>query len=225
MKKIILIILLAAAIIGGTVHADTSDTKSNSFYYLFHLYYDNGQLLADRDFQFKYDVIPGDFVQGATTNQFPYRGEIIDAAGEVAAHFVFDPRQGDANFTKGKISVQAPYVADGQRAVFYNAQNQPMLTVYVSDSSFCNDDGICNSERGEDSLSCPKDCKQTVPVPPVASPTPTPSSSSGLVSGIIYGLVGVLILVVLLWVLRKRKNSVQGPLPTPPPPPTPGNPV
>ena len=33
------------------------------FVYLFHLYYDNGRLLADKDFEFKYDLIADQFVQ------------------------------------------------------------------------------------------------------------------------------------------------------------------
>ncbi len=201
--------------------------------YLFHLYYDNGQLSADRDFQFKYDIITEEFIQGEIKTQFPYRGEIINVAGEVAAHFIFDPKNGDIRFNKGKISVKAPYVADGQKAVFYDPQNNPVLTIPVSDSSFCNDNGVCDDDRGEDSLNCPKDCKQAVPVPPVASGTPTPGGgNSAILSSIIYGIIGVILLGGFWWLFKRRRAGTPSVPSTPvktqplvPPPPTANTPI
>ncbi|MFH1230126.1 MAG: hypothetical protein V1709_01375, partial [Planctomycetota bacterium] len=155
-------------------------------------------------------------------------GEIVNIVGEIAGRFEFDPKQGDVNFTKGKISVNAPYVADGQKAVFYDNQNQPVLTIPVSDSSFCNDDGICNADRGEDSLNCPKDCKQSL-----ATPLPTSTSSTGgsngLWSGVLYTLGGLILAGLGWWLFKRHHNSnnmtLPPTLPTPPAPPNPNNPV
>jgi len=225
MKRIILIIVLAIIMGAGFyVHADTP--SNSGFYYIFHLYYDTGKLVADRDFKFSYDVIPGDFVASPITTQFPYRGEVVNMVGEVVKTFQFDPREGGA--LKGKISVNAPYVADGQKVIFYDNQNQPILTISVSESSFCNDDGICNADRGEDSLSCPNDCKQSL-----ATPLPTPASptgeSNGLWSGILYTLGGLILAGLGWWLFKRRRNSNNmtlpptlpsggQALPTPPPP-------
>ncbi len=228
MKKLLIFISLMA-LATGTVSADP--VTPQAFYYVFHLYYDNGQILADRDFKYAYDVIPGEFQPDVAAAQFPYRGDIINFTGEIASHFTFDPKQGDAKFVKGKISVKAPYIADGQKAVFYDAQNNPILTVTVSESSFCNDDGICNEDRGEDSLSCPKDCKQSLPAPPVTSPNSETGGSRGIVSGIIYTLVGIVLLGFLWWLLKRRGRGPTPPtlqfttptLPTPPAPPGPAN--
>lgn len=223
------LILLVGLTVGFSAHAGA--VTSTDFSYLFHLYYDNGQLSADRDFQFKYDIVGAAYTQPALTTQFPYRGEILNAAGEVAGHFVFDPKQGDVKFTKGKVSVKAPYVADGEKAIFYDSQNNPVLTIFVSDSSFCNDDGICNADKGEDSLSCPKDCKQTLPAPPSVSPLPTASAgTSSILLGVIYSIVGLVLIVFVIWLLRRKKGptSLTPPsasLPTPPAPPSPSNPV
>lgn len=128
--------------------------------------------------------------------------------------------------------MKAPYVADGQKAVFYNAQNEALLTISVAESSYCNDDGICNADRGEDSLSCPKDCKQTLPAPPITGPEGTGVTGDAK-SGIIWGAVILGIGIILgagLWVWRKKKGVSQlppptGGLPTPPAPPSPNNPV
>lgn len=137
--------------------------------YLFHLYYDNGQLFADRDFEFKYDVLPEEFVPEKLNTQFPFKGEVINFLNQTVATFQFDPRGGDANFLKGKVSVSAPYVPDGQKVVFYDAQARPLLTIFVSESSFCNDDAVCNFDRGEDEKTCPNDCTGATPLP---SPEP-----------------------------------------------------
>lgn len=156
--------------------------------YLFHLYYDNGQLFADRDFEFKYDIIPEAFVPEQFTIQFPFSGEVVNLKGETAATFQFDPRRGNPNFLKGKISVRAPYVPDGQRAVFYDSQGNPLVTIFVNDSSFCNDDGICNSERGEDDKTCPNDCRAVIS--PATSP-PTSGVGGGFSPMILWSLLVV----------------------------------
>ncbi len=218
-KKIIISIL--GCLIGFSVLADINNVKPTEFSYVFHLYYDKAQLYADRDFQFKYDIVAGSYVQPAV-GQFPYRGVIINIAGEPATSFKFDVQS-------GKISVRAPFVADGQKAVFYDSQNQLVLAVPVSDSSFCNDDGICNTDRGEDSLTCPKDCKGGLPAP-AATTTPTASGggSAGVVSGVIYAVVGLGLAGGLWWFFKKRSSSSQLPplsLPTPPTPPGPKNTV
>ena len=153
--------------------------------YLFHLYYDNGQLLADRDFEFKYDVVPEEYKPGPITTQFPFRGEATNFLNQVVAAFQFDPRGGDPNFFKGKIAVKAPYVSDAQKVVFYDAQNKPLLTVFVSESSFCNDDGVCNSDRGEDEITCPNDCAGAVPLP-------SQETEEGPVSGMTLIILGIL---------------------------------
>jgi hypothetical protein len=148
-------------------HTSADEQKGNDFIYLFHLYYDNDQLFADRDFEFNYDVIPEEFVPEAYNTGFPFKGEIVNFKNEVSAEFLFDPRRGNPNFLKGKISVKAPYVADGQKTVFYDSQGRTLLTVFVSESSFCNDDGVCNFDRGEYEDTCPNDCTGVTPPPPL----------------------------------------------------------
>jgi hypothetical protein len=227
--KYFLTILLAIAMLSPAFsNAEVGDYQAGS--YLFHLYFDNGQLVADRDFQFKYDIETIVYAEPTLVTGFPYRGEIINFVNEIAANFKFDPRNGDAKFNKGKISVRAPYVADAQKVVFYDNQNQPVLTIAVSDSSFCNDDGICNADRGEDILSCPRDCKAGTPLPSVI-PTST-GGTSGLILGVIYSIVGVVLIVGLWWLFRKRGSGGSLPpppsdlsLPTPPTPPSQNNPV
>ncbi|HWA64601.1 MAG TPA: hypothetical protein VG866_02010, partial [Candidatus Paceibacterota bacterium] len=211
MKRIFTILLIAIFWV-GPARADVQDGFApQNFSYLFHLYFSNGQLFADRDFQYKYDILASAYQAPIVTTEFPYRGDILNFSGQVGAHFVFDPRQGDTHFTEGKLSVSAPYVADGDRAVFYDSQNNPLLTISISQSSYCNDDGICNADNGEDSLSCPKDCKQTLPAPP---PTQNQQSggtdSSGIISGLLYIGAGVVMIVGYWWYRRRRAKGAAG---------------
>ena len=138
------------------------DTPPSQLSYVFRLYYDNGQLFADRDFEFAYDVIPEKFVSETYSTQFPFKGEVINFLNQTVAVFQFDPRGGDQNFLKGKIAVKAPYIPDGQKAIFYDAQGRILVTIFVSESSFCNDDGVCNFDKGEDEITCPNDCRGVV---------------------------------------------------------------
>jgi len=187
MKKIIIIFLLSF-VIGSGVYADVIENNSFAYTYLFHLYYDNGQLFADRDVKFKYDIIAEIFVPETLNTQFPYKGEIVNLKGEVAKMFQFDPRQGNPKFLKGTLSVKAPYVPDGQKAVFYNNQGDALLTIFVSESSFCNDDGVCNPDVGEDTKTCPSDCKQVLPVP-IASPEVPVGGQGSILMNLIYVLI------------------------------------
>lgn len=188
-KKYILTILTISIFFGlPAVAIERVDFATPS--YLFHLYYDNGQLVANRDFEFKYDVIPEAFVPEILNTQFPYKGEVINLKGEVAETFQFDPRQGNLNFLKGKISVKAPYIPDGQKVVFYDSQGRSLLSIFVSESSFCNDDGVCNPDVGEDTKTCPNDCKIATPIPTITT-TPSTGDWGGMIKILIYIIIGL----------------------------------
>ena len=186
--KIFSIILILFLVLPLSSFAIT-ESEDDQYVYLFHLYYDNGQIFADRDFDIKYNIIAESFVSETFITQFPYKGEIINFNNQVASTFQFDPRQGNSSFLKGKISVKAPYFADGQKVNFYDGQGNQLLSIFVSESSFCNDDGVCNSDVGEDSKTCPLDCKTATPVPTV-SPDPS-DGGSGVLKLLIYIIIGI----------------------------------
>lgn len=207
MFKKISILLTVFVLINGFVFADTTETQD--FIYLFHLYYDNGQLFADRNVRFKYDVIPEKFIPETLTTQFPYKGEVINLKGEVAEIFQFDPRQGNLKFLKGTLLVKAPYVPDGQKVNFYDSQRNQLLSIFVSDSSFCNDDGVCNSDVGEDTKTCSNDCKETTPIPTVITKVPG-SGQGSMLMNLIYVLIiaGVGLGGWFGWKWRQRRQQV-----------------
>ncbi len=226
MKRIFLFVTLGVLLAASTF----AISESLGSIYSFHLYFDNGKLSVDRDFQFKYDILEVPYEAPVLATGFPYRGEVMTFAGDTAAQFKFDPHGGSASFTTGKITVKAPYVSDAQRVVFYDPQNNAVLTVPVEASSFCNDDGFCNADRGEDYKTCSRDCRAVTLPEPSQTSTPVPGAGgSGSLVGIIYSVIGVSLLAGLWWFFKKRRSAPPTPpaagfgMPTPPTPPTPGN--
>lgn len=214
-KKLLIILLIFGAITAFhfSVSADPIDSTiaKNSSIYRFHLYYDSGQLYANRDFKFKYDIIPNLFVPENITTAKPFSADIIGVKGNTLTIFRFDPQKGKPSFTKGAINVDGPYFADAQKVNFYDDKNKLLLTLDVSGSSFCNDDGTCNSDVGENYLNCPNDCKAPTPS---ASPSATPVPGGGLFSQplilIILLIVIAVIVVLAVWsIIKKRRKTAE----------------
>jgi hypothetical protein len=213
-KKILLatVLFLILSFWSSPVLAD-SISLENQFSYLFHLYFDNGKLVADKDFQFKYDLIAGPFVPEKLNTTTPYRGEVINSLNKTEATFKFDPRQGSQTFVRGKISVKGPRFADAQKVNFYNDKDQLLLTLDVSGSSFCNDDGICNSDFGENHNNCPNDCKLLPKPTPSASPSPATSGGFPSAVFVVIAVVVVAIVVWLVWFIIKKRKARSGMIP------------
>src|SRR3989344_9392110 len=96
--KFLVVVFSFSILLFNLVPVSADVSGGDDFVYLFHLYYDNDQLFADRDFEFKYDVIPEKFAPETYNTQFPFKGEIINFKNEVAAEFIFDPRRSDPYF-------------------------------------------------------------------------------------------------------------------------------
>ncbi len=211
MKKLVLTLLLLVPFLASAEGvADLSQLKTE---YLFHLYYDNGTLYADRDYVIPYDIIFEEYIQPGMNTNLPFSGEVVNFKNEVVGSFKFNPRQDDPNLTRGKISVKAPYAPDAAKVIFYDSQSKSVLTISVEQSSYCNNDGICNADRGETSQTCSSDCRKTVPVSTGGDETSAPGSSNGLLSGIIYTAIGAIVLGGLWWWRRRMRNSLPTSLP------------
>ncbi|MDO8495603.1 MAG: hypothetical protein Q7S32_03770 [bacterium] len=213
-QKILLAVgLLFLLIIGVTFSSDVNEASGDSgFVYLFHLYYDQGQLFSDRDFQFKYDLIAEEYVGVIVNPASAYQGEVVMIGGN-KVRFQFDPLGNDASLKKGKISVKGPYSPNADLVNFYSPSGEKLLTVSVRESSVCNDNNICDAEVGEDYKNCPADCL-----------APTPSASTPLetlpikIDWILYawGGGGIAVLLLVLWLIRvwlKNKNKNEAPPP------------
>ncbi|MBI2065442.1 MAG: hypothetical protein HYT62_05360 [Candidatus Yanofskybacteria bacterium] len=203
LKNVILSVLMISALMspGSFSRADSvTPAEEFPFVYLFHLYYDNGRLLADKDFEFKYDLIADQFVQPQLNTAKPFRGEVVSISGSIIGNFKFDPP-----VAKGKISVKGPHFSNAGKVNFYNDKDELLLIIQVSESSVCNEDKICNADTGESNQNCPSDCKTV--------PTETPKAQPSLLGRVfsltnLLGLAVVIILVFLFRWLRSRKNEI-----------------
>lgn len=207
---IVLVIILGLAVFWPSSQANTVE-DSYPFVYLFHLYYDNGQLLADRDFEFKYDLIAEPFVQSELSTATPYKGEVLSVSNNVIGNFQFDP-----TVTKGKIAIKGPYFSNAGKVNFYNDAGVLLLTLSVAESSVCNENGACDSDFGEDSNNCSADCR------PSPLPTTSPVVGVGWLSdNLMFIIIGVVAVVVIwtVWIIIKRRKSGGSMPPTLPTPP------
>lgn len=208
-----LLISLSLLIFAGFVSADSINPATNvqNYFYVFHLYYDNGRLTTDKDFKTPYDIIPGDFIAESPATNAAFSGKIVNFKNSVADNFSFDPQKGNRSFTRGKISVNAPYSGDASRVDFYDSQNKFVLSVSLSASAVCNDNGICEEKFGENSYTCPSDCGSIpVSVLPNLSPSTSPLPAAGgtsIVTSVIFMIIGIIIIAAVIFFLRRKRGN------------------
>src|SRR3989344_2279563 len=172
-KVIIVGVLFLSFSIASALTKPGPEANIDNLSYVFYLYYDNGQLFADRDYSIKFDVVDETFVPETLSGAGAYKGEIVNLKSEIAKTFNFDPKRGDVSFTAGKVMIKGPYVADGMKAQFYNDRGEQLISMFINAGSICNDDGSCNSATGEGEKTCPNDCKK-----PRATPAPQVSEQT-----------------------------------------------
>lgn len=205
MKKIIYLLVAAYVLVGTPAFGqDIDDHGYLSSSYRFYLYFDNGALSSNKDFTFAYDVVP----VPPTNIKGDYRVEIADILGRVVTVTYFDPiaaRVAGQEF----IDVYAPYRPDGKEAVFYDHTDAVKLRISVRESSFCDDDAVCESEYGEDGNSCPHDCGNVdlAGVTPSPSATPTPDQRGGFIWMILGAGAFIALLVYVIRAFRSGHST------------------
>ncbi len=199
----------------NAVTKPSADADLSGFSYIFYLYYDAGQLIGDRDYQVKFDVVNEKFVAPSPSTG-GYKVEIYDYKSKLVQTVQFDPKQGNPTFTRGKVTVKAPYISDAIRASFYDNQNHQLMTIFLSAASLCNDDGFCSATNGENEKSCPNDCKKAGTTPLASSVPPPSTDGPDYMMLLIYAVAGIGVAVAAWFGWRWWKNKNEGNF-TPPP--------
>lgn len=182
-------ILLFTSYFLHPVFAIEPPTEKGDYVYNFFLFYDTGQLFGNRDKEIKYEVVSGIFIEEDIKPPNDYRVDVINFKNQVVKTVKFDPQKGDPSFMSGAITVIVPYVANGNRVNFYNPANIHLLTIFVSESSFCDDNGSCDASKGEDSDNCPLDCRKSVKRTPIGLPPEMPETDDDTIKTILMYLV------------------------------------
>lgn len=183
--------------------SDSVDYQDAGFIYSFHLYLNQqNQLVKDRDLEFPFDLIAKEYKEPSLElGQKTYRGEIVSIKRVVLYSFLFSPEP-------GKVTIEAPYFPNAQTALFYNLQDQLVLTLDLAPGGpVCNEDGVCQSEYGESSENCPADCGF------ISSPSPSPSAKPFFdkVAANNFWLIGggtaAFLILIAVWFWRRKVNQ------------------
>ncbi len=157
--------------------------------YVLHLYYKNGVISLAPNYPMQYEILyQGESAPSSAPNG-AYKLDVSSIRGASLATISFDPPAGSSLGGASYFDVQAPYFADAKEVVVSTAAGKMVLSVDVSGSSYCNDDGKCDFLVGEDPLSCPNDCRGTISPSEgggkVVSPTPAATTPSGTATPVI----------------------------------------
>ncbi|MBI2065041.1 MAG: hypothetical protein HYT62_03260 [Candidatus Yanofskybacteria bacterium] len=159
MKFLVLAIVVAMTGIG------VSRANSNDDIYRIYLYYDHGKLTFDRDVISKVVIAHGweSFSSG------DFKAEIIDKDGEILHSVKFDPRLrgimedvGGFVLEQSKTALDLLYFPEGAMLKVYDPSDVLILEYDISYLSTCNQNSVCESFYGEDTSTCPLDCKDAV---------------------------------------------------------------
>lgn len=145
--------------------------------YQFHLEYTKGVLQVEKGVDYPYSPIPVEYHPEYDPAQADFYGVIINIKNKEDARFGFmTPTTTAVALGKSLVSVWAPKYADADHVSFYSKTNKHLFDISVKDSSFCNDNGICDENIGENGLNCPNDCHTNTisTTEPVVTTTPEP---------------------------------------------------
>ena len=196
------------------------DNSSEKFI-LIHLFFNAGNLVTDRDFAVPYEIISSSDLEKLSFEEDEeneakdiYRGEIISFQDKTLSTFEFSPSKNRvdrsisaSSFNIGKVSLITAYYPQAKEINFYEpSTSNKIISVSVEREALCNENKICESERGESGFTCPSDC--------ISSPTPIPDSQASSGSnvgkwvGIVLYIVGGIVLAVIAWFLYKSRQKV-----------------
>lgn len=201
---------LSLLLVVFTVRAMVFDPAT--WIYRFHLYYDQGKLVVNRDTAGAYDMDSGPYLPKTESPSQKYRTILTSPQGKLLFELKFDPQNGDPSFKQGVFDLETPYFGDAQSANFYNETGKLLLKIDLSNTLVCDDNGVCDANLEEDQLSCPSDCGVVTPTPtnsltPLPSATPPPSSGSN--NWLLFVVPVLVVAGLVVWfIIRNRRKKV-----------------
>ena len=142
--------------------------------YQFHLEYDNGVLQVEKGVDYPYSSIPVEYRPQYDPTNADFYGVVVNIKNKEDARFGFmAPTTTVVALGKSLLSVWGPMFADADHVSFYTRSNKHLFDISVKDSSFCNDNNICDETIGENGRNCPNDCHTPPPSNQETIITPT----------------------------------------------------
>lgn len=177
MKKILLtlaILLLTPLSFLGAMTASPIE----EWHVVYHLKYRNGTLISDTSSGMAYTPImytPESLGQTDPKDSDFYATTLSGSGTEIERFgfnipSIYSPALGESLF-----DVTGKYFAYADRIVFFKKGGVELFRISLKESSFCNEDKVCNAGVGEDHLNCPMDCP---PPQPVTQPEQDPNTEN-----------------------------------------------
>ena len=142
--------------------------------YEFRLEYKQGTLGVEQGVKYPYSPIPVEYLPEYKPADADFYGIIFNIKNNEDARFGFmTPTTTVVALGKSVFSVRAPKFADADHVSFYTKSNKHLFDISVKDSSFCNDNNVCDDKVGENYKNCPFDCPIPVNIPVVDQVAPT----------------------------------------------------
>jgi hypothetical protein len=169
------------------------DEFGTGFLYEFPLTWENGRVvMADR-----YTITSGNasaLVTGSWTLI------ILDGARQPIERYLFDP---SAMAVDGALSLKIPKESRGATAVIVDGAGAQTAEFDLRWSRVCDDDGVCQSDAGEDRKNCPTDCggysgaeqSRTAGTATIASAIDTGTRFGGILLRLSLGAAGLILLI------------------------------
>ncbi len=177
MKKILLTLVILFLTPLSFLGAMTA-SPIEEWHVVYHLKYRNGTLVPDTSSGMSYTPImytPESFGQSDPNNSDFYATTLSGSGAEIERFgfnipSVYSPALGESVF-----DVTGKYFAYADRIVFFKKGGIELFRISLKESSFCNEDKVCNADVGEDYMNCSMDC----PAPqPVTQPEQSPNTEN-----------------------------------------------
>lgn len=136
---------------------DETFSLPEKFTYRFLLNYDGRRLQIVPQNESRWRMLVKDF-QNPNPATHLFYGQVMSFRNEVLSKFHFQ-------LALGENEVEAPHFPNNRLIRFFSSQGALLLELDVQDSASCNENNMCQKDRGENPLNCPYDCNGSKPAP------------------------------------------------------------
>ncbi len=203
MKYLLVIVLVSGLFMPLLAYAESLsyDEAYGNYLYQFHLSV-SGTTLTSNEI---YDILTGDV---PAIPRGDWSVMVTNSRGEKLYSQFFDAAKLAAQ--GGDFTI--PYQNSGTEAIFKNSTGVTALSIDLTGSRVCDDNGVCYADAGENSYNCPGDCgaiaaQPALQVATVGAQIPLSSRIGEVVMKLAFGVAGILIITGVAQSLDRRRRA------------------
>lgn len=179
-----------------------ADDARDWYLYVFHLAYSRSAVTETAHYSISTGDAPA-FPEGA------WKVAVLNSRNAIIYSQMVDP----AALAQHNGDLAIPYNNSGTTVVFTNASGGTPLSIDLSGSRVCDDNGSCDSPYGENAHTCPGDCGSiSYSSPPVGTAAIAQQEASGrsvgqLVMQLSFAAAGLILLMGMVRMLDSRRRQ------------------